>query len=74
MFKFSKIILTGWDHNISDHGAKGLKRHLITGQIENELYEDRLRKRIENFDIENTPIKGPLYFIVSTKCLLIKVV
>ena len=45
MFKFSKIILTGWDHNISDHGAKGLKRHLITGQIENELYEDRLRKK-----------------------------
>ena len=23
LFKFSKIILTGWDHNISDHGAKG---------------------------------------------------
>ena len=46
IFKFSKIILNGWDHNISDHGAKQLKRHLISGQIQNELYEDRLR--IEN--------------------------
>ena len=22
LFMFSKIILNGWDHNISDHGAK----------------------------------------------------
>jgi len=46
LFMFSKIILNGWDHNISDHGAKQLKRGLITNQIENELYADRLR--IEN--------------------------
>ena len=43
LFKYSKIILNQWDHNISDKNSQKLKRELIAENIRNELQEDNLR-------------------------------
>ena len=41
IFKYSKIILSGWDCNISDQQTAILKKRLRTMQIKYELKEDQ---------------------------------
>ena len=51
MFKYSNLILSGWDCNISDRDTGRLKKRLRFLQIRNELKEDQLRGQQKNWTV-----------------------
>jgi len=51
MFKYSNLILSGWDCNISDRDTGRLKKRLRFLQIRNELKEDQLRGKQKNWTV-----------------------